>query len=125
MEILYFAVLAAFIAVIIRYIMRHLRSGGGCCGEHEAAPKAVRPADRDLSHYPYYYTAQIDGMVCGNCVRRVENAFHGLGCLALVDLAKKTARIHAKQQRNRQEIAKMLDEIGFTLIEWEEHHEPE
>ena len=58
-------------------------------------------------------------------MRCVENAFHGLGCLASVDLATKTAMIHAKQQRNRQEIAKMLDEIGFTLIEWEEYHESE
>ena len=64
-------------------------------------------------------------MVCGHCVRRVENAFHGLGCLVSVDLEKKTAMIHAKQQRNRQEIAKMLDEIGFTLIEWEDYHESE
>ena len=86
--IVYFAALAAVIALMIGYMVRHLRSGGGCCGTHEAAPKAVRPADRDLSHYPYHYTAQIDGMVCGNCVRRAENAFHGLGCLASVDLAK-------------------------------------
>jgi len=58
-------------------------------------------------------------------VRRVENVFHSQGCLASVDLAKKTAMIHAKQQLTRQEIAKMLDEIGFTLIEWEEQHESE
>jgi copper chaperone CopZ len=125
MVIVYFAALAAVIALMIGYMVRHLRSGGGCCGTHEAAPKAVRPADRDLSHYLYHYTAKIEGMVCGNCVRRVENAFHGLGCLASVDLAKKTAMIHAKQQRNRQEIAEMLNEIGFTLIEWEEYHESE
>ena len=125
MEILYFAALAAVIALMIGYMVRHLRSGGGCCGTHEAAPKAVHPADRDLSHYPYHYTAKIEGMVCGNCVRRVENAFHSQGCLASVDLAKKTAMIHAKQQLNRQETAKMLDDIGFTLIEWEEYHESE
>ena len=125
MVILYFAALAAVIALMIRYIVHHLRNGGGCCGAHEAAPKAVRPADREPSHYRYHYTAQIEGIVCGNCVRRVENVFHSQGCLASVDLAKNTAMIHAKQQLSRQEITKMLDEIGFTLIEWEELHESE
>ena len=125
MVIVYFAALAAVIVLMIGYMVRHLRSGGGCCGEHEVPAKHIRAADRNPSHYRYHYTAQIDGMVCGNCVRRVENMFHSQGCLASVDLAKKTAMIHAKQQRNRQEIAKMLDEIGFTLIEWEEYHESE
>ena len=126
MEILYFAALAAIIVLIIRYMMHHLRSGGGCCGEHEAPARHIRAADRNPSHYPYHYTAQIDGMVCGNCARRVENLFNETGdCFASVDLAKKTAEIYTKRKTERTECAKMLENVGYTLIEWEEHHESE
>ena len=126
MKILYFAAMAVIIALIIRYMVRHLRSGGGCCGTHEASAKRIRAADRNPSHYPYHYTAQIAGMVCGNCARRVENLFNETGgCFASVDLAEKTAEIYTKRKIERTECAKMMENIGYTLIEWEEHHESE
>jgi hypothetical protein len=115
------------VALLIWGAIRKLLHGGGCCGEHEPPTAKIRTADRDLSHYPYRYTAEIDGMVCGNCVRRVENAFHGQGCLAQIDLAAKSAKIASKRKLSRQETANWLDEIGFTLIELKEEtiHEPE
>lgn len=126
MKIICFAALAAVIALLIGYIVRHLNNGGGCCGTHEAPAKRIRAADRNPSHYPYHYTVQIDGMVCGNCARRVENLFNETGnCFASVDLAKKSAEIYAKRKIERTECAKMLEDIGYTLIEREEHHESE
>ena len=124
MVIVYFAALAAVIALMIGYMVRHLRRGGGCCGEHKVPAKHIRAADRNPSHYRYHYTAKIEGMVCGNCVRRVENLFNETGdCFASVDLAEKVAEIHTNRKTERTECAKMLENIGYTLIEWEEQHE--
>ena len=63
-------------ALIIFSIINKIRHGGSCCGEHEATADKIRVADHDLSHYPYHYTAEIEGMICIHCVRNVENAFH-------------------------------------------------
>ena len=60
----------------IRSYAKKLRQGGGCCGEREPAEKKVRVADRNRSHYPYHAVLKIDGMVCANCARRVENAIN-------------------------------------------------
>ena len=81
-----------FVYAIYSYV-RKLRQGGGCCGGHEPAEKKVKVADRDKRHYPYTVTLTVDGMTCGNCVRRVENALNRLdGVWAEVDLgAHRTA----------------------------------
>ena len=36
--------------------------------------KKVKVKDKDPSHYPYEKILKIDGMTCGNCANRVENA---------------------------------------------------
>ena len=76
-----YLILAAVVLIcayaVYSYI-RKLRVGGGCCGEREAAPKRVRVRDRDKRHYPYVLEVTIDGMVCANCARRVENALNSL-----------------------------------------------
>ena len=76
-----YLILAAVVLIcayaVYSYI-RKLRVGGGCCGEREAAPKRVKVRDRDKRHYPYVLTVTVDGMVCANCARRVENALNSL-----------------------------------------------
>lgn len=107
--------------LIVRTIIHKIRHGGGCCGAHEAAADRIRAADCDLSHYPCHYTAEIEGMVCANCVRNAENAFHAAeGIYAAVDLGSKTAKLYAKHPLTRREAAAMLDGTGFTLTEFKE-----
>ena len=76
-----YLILAAVVLIcayaVYSYI-RKLRVGGGCCGEREAAPKRVKVRDRDKRHYPYVLEVTVDGMVCANCARRVENALNSL-----------------------------------------------
>ena len=123
MKYLYFVAAASFI-FLIWFVISKLRHGGGCCGEHEAPAKRIRAADQNPSHYRYHYTAKIEGMVCGNCVRRVENLFNETAdCFASADLAEKVVEIHTNRKTERTECAKMLENIGYTLIEWEEQHE--
>lgn len=57
---------------------RKLRKGGGCCPEFEEAEKKVKIRDKNKSHYPYALTLRIDGMTCGNCANRVQNALNRL-----------------------------------------------
>ena len=72
------AAVALICAYAVYSYIRKLRVGGGCCGEREAAPKRVKVRDRDKRHYPYVLEVTVDGMVCANCARRVENALNSL-----------------------------------------------
>jgi hypothetical protein len=109
------------VALIAFTITHKIRHGGSCCGEHEAAAAKICAADRDLSHYPYHYTAEIEGMVCARCVRNVENAFHAAeGIYAVANLGNKTAKLYAKHPLNRKEAAAMLDGTNYTLTEFKE-----
>ena len=110
------AVAAAGICLLIRSILH----GRSCCGTHDAAPGRTLPADRDLSHYPYCYTAEVDGMVCGHCVRNVENAFLSAEMLASADLAHKSVQVYAKRRITRKEAANVLAGAGYTLIDFKE-----
>ncbi len=124
MQILVILTAVCGILLMTALIVRKLRHGGSCCGEHEAVAAKIRAADRDLSHYPYRYTAEIEGMVCSHCVRNVENAFHACeGICAVVDLGSKTAKLYAKHPLTRRETAAMLDGTSYTLTEFKEEKE--
>ena len=112
------------VLLIIYFILHKIRHGGSCCGEHEAAAAKIRVSDRDLSHYPFHYAAEIEGMVCAHCVRNVENAFHAAdGIYAVVDLGHKTAKLYARHPLTRREAAAMLDGTSYTLTEFKEEKE--
>jgi len=112
------------VLLMIYIIIHKIRHGGSCCGEHEAAAAKIRASDRDLSHYPYHYTAEIEGMVCAHCVRNVENAFHKADDIyAVVDLGHKTAKLYAVHPLTRREAAAMLDGTSYTLTAFKEEKE--
>lgn len=112
-------------AVLIVFSVIHkIRHGGSCCGEHAAPAAKKRAADRDLSHYPYHYTAEIEGMVCAHCVRHVENAFRAAdGIDAAVSLGNKTAKLYARHPLTRKEAAAMLEGTSYTLTAFKEEKE--
>lgn len=95
---------------------------GGCCGAGGDGPeKKVKVADRNKEHYPYQATAEIDGMVCGNCATRVENALNSMdGVWAKVDLSKKQAAILSKQPLDEQEVRSAVRGQGYTVIKFEQ-----
>lgn len=124
MHIVMIIVAVCGVALIIFSIIHKIRHGGSCCGEHEAAAAKIHAADHDLSHYPYHYTAEIEGMVCTHCVRNVENAFHKFeGIYAVVNLGSKTAKLYAKHSLTRKEAAAMLNSTSYTLTEFKEEKE--
>ena len=113
-------VVAVCIALIVLLTMRRIKRGGGCCGEHESAPKKIRPTDRDKTHYPYRYTAKAEGMICANCVRRVENSFNSNdGIYAKVNMDNNIVVIYSKRPLDRREAAQMLNG-AYTLTDFKE-----
>jgi len=94
------------------------RLSKGCCNTGDSvAEKKVRVADRDKRHYPYHVEMTIDGMVCGHCVRRVENALNRLeGTWAQVDLGSQHAQIALKAPMDEQKLREAVREAGYTAL---------
>ena len=114
-------VLFGCIALLIYLMYRKVNFGGGCCGEHEAPAKRVRPKDSNISHYPFRYTAKIGGMVCSHCVRNVENKFNSAdGIYAKVHLENKSAAVYSKHIITRNDAVKILDGTAYTILGFEE-----
>ena len=118
-------IIAVVLAVLCIYAVykyvKKLRYGGGCCGEHEPAEKRVKVADRDKSHYPYRLTLTIDGMTCGNCARRVENALNGLdGVWATVDFGSGQAKLRLKRLPEEAVLRQAVRDAGYAVISVEQ-----
>ena len=110
-------ILVIIVAVAGGSTYKKATKGGGCCGEHESAPKRIKVNDHDKSHYPYEAELVIDGMTCGNCARRVENALNALdGTWAEVDLGEKKAKVHLKNKPDINAMAKAVADEGYTVL---------
>ena len=56
-------------------------------------------------------------MHCSNCVRHVENALNVLdGVWATVSLENKSCLVRAKNPLNKDDLAKIIAEEGYTVI---------
>ena len=110
-------VLVIICAWAVYSYVKKIRHGSGCCGEHEAPDKKVKVADRNKDHYPYSVKLTIDGMVCGNCVRRVENTLNSLdGIWAKVDLGNKEAEVLSKAQVDNEIFVNAIRDVGYTVL---------
>lgn len=90
---------------------------GGCCGSGAVSPVKRRVADRDETHYPYTAVLTIDGMTCGHCAVRVENALNELnGVWAKVDLGGKTALVRMVQPLPEAVLRQAIRGAGYTLL---------
>ncbi len=62
-------------------------------------------------------TIQIDGMTCGHCSSRVEQALNKLpGVTATVDLANKTATVQLAQSVDDSVLRQAVEEVGYEVI---------
>ena len=89
----------------------------GCCGASGGkSVKKNKVKDRDPSHYPVKQILYIDGMTCGNCANRVENALNHLdGVYASVDLMKEEAVVRMKEKVEDQTLKKTVAAAGYTV----------
>ena len=110
------------LAVICGYgvysYVHHLRCGGGCFGEREAPDRKVKVGDKNKSHYPYTLYLKVDGMTCGNCVRRVENALNRLdGVWASVEMDRHMATVRMKERLPEETLKKAVKDAGYLVLQ--------
>lgn len=107
------------IIIILCYIgikstMKRVKSG--CCGGGSEKVKFVKVTDKNENNYKYKYDIEVDGLVCDNCRKRLENAFNtNEGMYAKVDLQKKVARLNAKQSISEEQIKDIVASSGYFI----------
>ena len=112
-----YLILAAVIALAVYGTVRRIRHGSACCGEHEPAPKRIKPKDRDPKNYPLLYDLKVDGMHCANCAVRVENAFNSRsGLWGKADIGQKRVELKSKYKISESECSEILSDAGYTLL---------
>ena len=91
------------------------KAKSSCCGTAEAV-SAKKVEDTDVSHYPYRYHLTIDGMMCSNCAKNVENMLNNMnGVWGKVNLGKKEADVLSKQSVSEDSFARALQQSSYTL----------
>ena len=91
------------------------KAKSSCCGSAEAV-SAKKVEDTDVSHYPYRYRLSIDGMMCSNCAKNVENTLNNMnGVWGKVNLGKKEAEVLSKQAVSEENFASALQDSSYTL----------
>ena len=90
------------------------KAKSSCCGTAEAV-SAKKVEDTDVSHYPYRYRLSIDGMMCSNCAKNVENTLNNMnGVWGKVNLGKKEAEVLSKQAVSEDSFAHALQDNRLT-----------
>ena len=108
-------VLVVICIIGIRSYCKKLKSG--CCGAGGDEVKRVKPADKDITNYAYTYQIKIEGMTCRNCAMRIENMFNEQeGFYAKVNLKKKLAEVHSKQEVPQGDLKRMVLQIGYQPV---------
>ena len=116
MKTLLISIICLLLVIILVYIVIASRKKRTTHGEKEACD--INTSDAcDASSYQYCYSVQIDGMSCEHCKARVESAFNTQsGCFAEVDLSQKIAVVKCQQPLSEEDIARTVNELGFTYV---------
>lgn len=110
-------VIILILAVIVVLAVRALvKKGSTSCCNSGGKVKKVRVADSNPANYPHHKVAKVEGMVCLNCIHRVENAINALnGCYAKVDSDGKSTHIYSKSPLDDDFIRSAISEAGYTV----------
>ena len=115
-------VLVVVLAIAIRSVIKRGTSGccssGGSCGGGCDCHANVKVADKNPAHYPFEAVLTVDGMTCGHCASKVENALNTLdGVYAVVDSDLKTVHVHMKSKVAEAVLRKTVNDLGeYTVL---------
>lgn len=107
--------IAAFVLLGARHYRRVMRAG--CCGsDADPTVKKMRVSDRNVRHYPYRKELDVEGMTCGNCAAKVQNALNTLdGVYAKVDLSQKRATVRMRTELPDQLLRSAVVDSGYAV----------
>ncbi|MCR5400655.1 MAG: heavy-metal-associated domain-containing protein [Treponema sp.] len=110
-------VILVVVLLAVKSTIKRILHGSSCCGERDALPKKIKPADKNKSHYPYEYILSIDGMHCSNCSRRIENTLNSIdGLWAKVNLEKKSLIVLSKKDLEASFFETEIGRAGYTVL---------
>jgi copper chaperone CopZ len=91
------------------------KAKSSCCGSAEAVT-VKKVEDTDISHYPYRYKLQVEGMTCSHCAANVENALNNMpGVWSIVNLGKNEADVRTKEPVEEKSFAAALEAASYGL----------
>ena len=119
-------VLVVVLLIAIRSVIKRGTSGccssGGSCGGGCGCHANVKVTDKNLAHYPFEAVLTVDGMTCGHCASKVENALNTIeGVYAVVDSDLKKAHVHMKSKVDETVLRKAVNDLGeYTVmsVDW-------
>ena len=115
-------VLVVVLVFAIRSVIKRGTSGwcasGGACGGGCGWHANVKVTDKNLAHYPFEAVLTVDGMTCGHCASKVENALNTIeGVYAVVDSDLKKAHVHMKSKVDETVLRKAVNDLGeYTVL---------
>ena len=94
------------------------RLSQGCCGSGNTEKhKKIRVKDKNKSHYSYTVILTVEGMVCGACAEKIENALNALeGIWATVDVNTKQVLVRTKFPIREQLLRDTVNNIGAYTV---------
>ena len=121
-----FVIVAIIIAVFAFFVIRSYskKLSQGCCGAagDTAKEEKIKVADKNKKHYPFCTVLTVDGMVCGACAQRVENALNSIGGVwASADVLNGKVTVRSKAKLSEQTLRNAVNNIGaYTVMKIEE-----
>ncbi len=92
----------------------------GCCGGESGEEEKIKVSDRNRRNYQHELLIEVEGMTCGNCATRVENALNRIdGVWAKVDLSKKRVDVYTKQQVEEAVLRNAIRSTGYAPVKFE------
>lgn len=107
------------VLVLLIAVLALLRSKkhfkGGCCG---SGSNTIRSRKTLTDPKIGEKVLTVEGMHCGNCQARVENALNRLdGVACLVNLKKKTATVTYSREVTDAELKDPLEKLGYRVTQ--------
>lgn len=105
------AVIVIIIVIGIRSTVKHFKGQGGCCGGGDYKPKRKK-----LAKVLYKKTFKVNGMHCGHCKNRVEEAVNDIkGVAGKVNLKKGELTVSYAEDVDDEWIKSKIVRAGYVI----------
>lgn len=111
-------VLVVVIVFALRSSAKHMKGQGGCCGGGDAPVKVKK---QKLEQIAAVKKIHIEGMMCDNCRKNVENALNSLSQVnAKVNLKEKEAVVKLGVMVSDETLEAVVEGAGYQVVSIEQ-----